>query len=75
MRRHGFRTRARTVMACATPAERALVAAYTDGVNAGLADLRTRPWEYFVLRRQPAPWRPEDTVLTLDAMFLDLSLV
>ena len=45
-----------------------------QGVNAGLEDLRVRPVEYLVLRRQPEPWRPEDTILTLQAMFLDLSL-
>jgi penicillin amidase len=73
-RRHDFRRRAREVVAACSPDEQALLAAYADGVNAGLEDLRARPWEYFALRQKPAPWRPEDTVLTLHAMFMDLAL-
>ncbi|MFO7652762.1 MAG: penicillin acylase family protein [Candidatus Krumholzibacteriia bacterium] len=74
-RRHRFRSRAAAVLAAASDRERAVVQAYAAGVNAGLADLTVRPWEYVVLRRQPAPWQPEDTVLALHAMFMDLSLV
>ncbi len=73
-RRHRFRVRAAQVVAQTRDHERAILAAYTEGVNAGLRDLRVRPWEYLVLRQQPQPWRPEDTVLTLYTMFLDLSL-
>lgn len=73
-RRHRFRMRAEAVLAAANPTGRAHLDAYTDGVNAGLADLKVRPFEYLVLRQQPEPWRPADTVLTLYAMFLDLSL-
>ncbi len=46
--------------------------AYAEGVNAGLAALRTRPWPYLLLRRQPEPWRPTDTVLAGYAMYFDL---
>ena len=46
--------------------------AYAEGVNAGLASLRTRPWPYLLLRRQPEPWRPTDTVLAGYAMYFDL---
>ncbi len=73
-RRHRFGARADTVLAAAAAADRALLAAYAAGVNAGLADLRVRPFEYLALRRQPEPWRPADTILTLHAMCLDLSL-
>ena len=73
-RRHRFGARADTVLAAAAPADRALLAAYAAGVNAGLADLRVRPFEYLILRQQPEPWRPADTILTLHAMCLDLSL-
>jgi penicillin amidase len=49
--------------------ERALIAAYSDGVNEGLARLTVRPPEYLLLRASPQPWRPEDTVLAVHAMF------
>ncbi|MBC7991132.1 MAG: penicillin acylase family protein [Luteimonas sp.] len=46
--------------------------AYTDGVNAGLADLKVRPWPYLLLRQQPKPWLPADSALTGYAMYFDL---
>ena len=73
-RRHRFRHRAEAVLAAADSTQRAIVQAYCEGVNAGLADLRVRPFEYLLLRRKPEPWRPADVILTLDVMSLDLSL-
>ena len=67
-----FRSVAGAVLAEATPAQRELVLAYARGVNAGLASLRSRPWEYWLLGAQPAPWRTEDTVLVSYAMWWDL---
>lgn len=52
---------------------RALILAYTDGVNAGLAALGSKPFEYWVLRTEPAPWQPADSLLVILAMFLDLT--
>jgi penicillin amidase len=72
-RRHRFRTRATAVVAAMTDRQHALVDAYVAGVNAGLDDLRVRPFEYLLLRQQPIPWRAEDTILTICAMFLDLN--
>ena len=46
--------------------------AYVDGVNAGLGDLKTRPWPYLLLRQQPKPWLLADSVLTGYAMYFDL---
>jgi len=46
--------------------------AYTDGVNAGLADLRVRPWPYLLLQAKPEPWQLSDTALAGYAMFFDL---
>jgi penicillin amidase len=67
-----FRTVAHAVMEQATPEERAVVEAYAAGVNAGLASLGARPWEYWVLGQAPLPWRAEDTVLVEFAMWWDL---
>ena len=46
--------------------------AYAAGVNAGLDALRKTPWEYLVLRTSPQPWRPEDSLLCVYAMWFDL---
>ncbi|HXB01563.1 MAG TPA: penicillin acylase family protein [Opitutaceae bacterium] len=72
VRVYEFRAHARAVLANFAPDERALLAAYTDGVNAGLHALRARPFEYLVLHTEPQPWKPEDSVLVLYAMTLDL---
>src|SRR5437763_12189261 len=67
-----FRSVAREVLAQAAPAERALLEAYARGVNAGLADLAGRPWEYWVLGAPPRPWLAQDTILIEHAMWWDL---
>ncbi len=67
-----FRSVARQVLAQATPEQRALMEAYTRGVNAGLVQLRARPWEYWVLGQPPAQWRIEDSILVSYAMWWDL---
>lgn len=72
LRVHRFRARARAAVAAASPDERALLAAYTAGVNAGLGALGARPFEYAVLGQTPAPWAEEDAFLIVFAMFLDL---
>ena len=68
----GFRRVARRELAAASLEERAWLDAYVAGVNAGLGSLRARPWEYWVLRAQPEPWRAEDSLLTLHAMWWQL---
>jgi penicillin amidase len=55
------------------PRHRMLLEAYADGVNAGLADRRARPPEYFLLRARPEPWLPADTFLVLYYFFTGLS--
>ena len=72
IRVHRFRRVARAALAAATPEGRALLEAYAEGVNAGLAALSCRPFEYLVLRAAPAAWRPEDCVLVSLAMFVEL---
>jgi penicillin G amidase len=67
-----FRSVAGAVLAQAPPAQRALLEAYSRGVNAGLASLHSRPWEYWLLGERPTPWRPEDSLLTAYAMWWDL---
>ncbi|MEO6191460.1 MAG: penicillin acylase family protein, partial [Thermoanaerobaculia bacterium] len=69
---HRFRARARQILAASPLREQALLAAYADGVNAGLSSLGEVPFEYLALRVDPAPWRPEDSILALYAMFFEL---
>ncbi|MBS0393913.1 MAG: penicillin acylase family protein [Proteobacteria bacterium] len=72
LRVHRFRSVARRSLARAPAEQRALLESYAAGVNAGLASLRARPFEYLLLRAQPEAWRAEDSVLAVLAMFLQL---
>jgi penicillin amidase len=67
-----FRHVAQAVVQQAPADVRALLEAYTRGVNAGLSALHGRPWEYWLLRSPPVPWRAEDTILVVHAMWWDL---
>ena len=69
VRIHRFRQIARRAYDHASPVYRAVLDAYAAGVNAGLQALDAHPFEYLVLRADPEPWRPEDTFLTILAMF------
>ena len=71
-RRFGFRAVAQRVIEAAPATERAIIGAYSRGVNAGLASLAARPWEYLLLRAAPAPWLPEDSVLVVHSMWWQL---
>jgi len=73
LRLHRFRSRAEAAVAASSAAEQAILRAYAAGVNAGLGSLGLRPFEYLLLGEKPVPWRPEDTVLVLYAMFLQLN--
>lgn len=72
-RRLRLREVARRALASFAPADRALLAAYAGGVDAGVAALGARPFEYLLLRAAPAPWREEDSVLVVLAMFIELT--
>ena len=71
-RRFAFRRVAQAVIQASSPEERAIVEAYARGVNAGVASLSARPWEYLLLRAQPREWLPEDSVLVVHAMWWQL---
>lgn len=71
-RLHDFRRTAVKSLALLAPDKRTVLDAYTAGVNAGLASLAKTPWEYLVLRTAPQPWRAEDSLLVIYAMWFDL---
>ncbi len=67
-----FRHRAQQVLASGDSQERELLEAYAAGVNAGLKSLKAKPFEYLLLGLEPLEWRPEDSVLAMFSMYLDL---
>lgn len=70
---HRLRALAQQIVAGAAPEERVLLDAYSAGVNAGLAELKSKPFEYWLLRDTPLPWQAEDSVLTVLSMWLQLT--
>ena len=72
-RRHRLRATARAAYARLPPQQQRELQKYRDGVNAGLADLRVRPWEYLLLRTTPQPWHTDDSALMIAAMYLQLN--
>jgi len=71
-RPHLFRARARYLVAHMPAADRAMLDAYVAGVNRGLDDLKAAPFEYALLGQRPRKWAPEDSLLVVYAMYLDL---
>jgi penicillin amidase len=72
-RRHRLRAVAQAAYAALSPEQKRALDIYRDGVNAGLANLREKPWEYLLLGNKPQTWRSEDTMLVIAAMYLDLN--
>lgn len=69
IRVHRFRNVAHRALELTAPSYRRVLEAYAEGVNAGLNALASPPFEYLVLRAKPEPWLPEDSILTVLAMF------
>lgn len=61
----GFARVVEAELAQASPASRALLQAYADGVNAYIAtlDAKSLPPEFQILQYKPAPWTPADSLL------------
>jgi penicillin amidase len=72
-RRHRLRAVVEAAYAQMSPEQKHALDRYRDGVNAGLADLSVRPWEYLLLGSKPKPWRSQDSGLVIAAMYLDLN--
>ena len=72
-RLHRFRSRTSEVIDAMSTTQRALMHAYATGVNAGLASLSVKPFEYYILRNEPKPWTISDSLLVAYAMFLQLN--
>jgi penicillin G amidase len=72
VRPHRFRAEAQRAVATMEPNARAVLDAYAAGVNSGLTSLREPPFEYLLLRQDPKPWLPEDSLLIVLSMFITL---
>lgn len=72
-RLHRFRSRAQQALTVLSGDERNLLEHYAAGVNAGLAGLGSKPFEYYVLGVDPEPWQAEDSLLVAYSMFLQLN--
>ncbi|MEX0735649.1 MAG: penicillin acylase family protein [Steroidobacteraceae bacterium] len=72
IRLHQFRARAVETLGSLDDSERALFQAYAEGANAALVAMRARPFEYLLLWQRPQPWRAEDSLLVIYAMWIDL---
>jgi penicillin amidase len=72
IRRHRFRERARAIVAQLPKKDLALLKAYTRGVNQGINNLSSPPFEYLLLQQAPVSWQEEDTILTVLSMYMDL---
>ncbi len=72
-RRHRFRAVAEQLVPTLPAGDRVMLEAYAQGVNAGLAALTIRPFEYLLLQSTPEPWTLADTLLVNYAMYLDLN--
>ncbi len=72
-RLHRFRSRAKQALTALSALELDVLEHYAVGVNAGLASLGSKPFEYYVLGADPSPWLPEDSILVVYAMYLQLN--
>ncbi|NVJ59269.1 MAG: penicillin acylase family protein [Gammaproteobacteria bacterium] len=72
VRQHRFRARSEEIVKNLPQSQLNLLTDYTEGVNAGLEQLSTSPFEYWLLNTEPQKWRIEDSILVVYAMYLDL---
>jgi penicillin amidase len=69
---HRFLARADSEFKALLQGERELLQAYADGANSGLHHLKAKPFEYYLLGVEPRRWTPQDCILVIYAMALDL---
>ena len=69
---HRFQNRAESEFNGLHKDEKEILQAYADGANSGLRQLKAKPFEYYLLGAEPARWTPQDCLLVIYAMALDL---
>lgn len=73
MRRLGLYANARKIWRSLDPENKKILQIYVDGINAGAANLGTRPIEFHLLRFTPEPWLPEDSLALMQLLTFQLS--
>lgn len=75
-RKHRFRARMKAIWDASTPEEQEPVKRYCLGVAWGLkngfSEKGAKPFEYHLLQTEPLPWQPEDCLLCVCAMYMEL---
>lgn len=71
-RGYRMRAHAQLMLQALPPDQLRLLEAYQDGVNSGLEQLATRHFGYLLTQTAPQPWRSEDSLLVILAMYIDL---
>ncbi|WP_394210143.1 penicillin acylase family protein [Enterovibrio calviensis] len=69
---HQFRKRSREIVAMLPAAQKQQLNAYAHGVNDALAQATFPSFEYVVTQAERKPWLPEDSLLAIFSMYLDL---
>ncbi|WP_296047927.1 penicillin acylase family protein [uncultured Alteromonas sp.] len=69
---HEFRRRAENIFATLPEAQKDILVAYSEGVNQAIAEQSARPFEYILTNFEQAPWTPQDSILVIFSMYLDL---
>ncbi len=72
IRVHRFRERAIEIVNNLPEDQKALLKAYTRGVNQGLKYISSHPFEYLLLQQEPTQWSEEDSILAVFSMYIDL---
>ncbi|MBY6210222.1 penicillin acylase family protein [Microbulbifer agarilyticus] len=70
---HQLRRRADEALAQIPAVDRAILDIYAEGVNAGLASLGSKPFEYHLLRVEPKQWSPTESMLVSMSMFIQMT--
>ena len=71
-RAHRFLDRADDEFNALHKDEKDLLQAYAEGANSGLRRLKAKPFEYYLLGAVPRRWTPQDCILVVYAIALDL---
>ena len=74
MRSFRFFERGQQGLAGLSPEDRALIEAYTRGINRYLQDAGDTLIEYRFFHTRPEPWRPEDCFISADVFGLSMTL-
>jgi penicillin amidase len=69
---HQFRKRALQVLTSLPEKQRVLLSNYTEGVNLAASRYTIKPFEYLLTDTEFKAWVPEDSLLVIYSMYLDL---